>query len=162
VIHGGGFHVTPNEIQNETRAIKKLCTGHPHIVDVLDDGDLPNSPFYFIDMELCSLNLHEYIYGNPGSSLLQVAGLMKSAPSSRKVTEIWYIMRQIASGLAFIHSHREVHRDLKPQNSKSVSHHDSDYFSPFFYKGLSLENCGFWVDKRRYNQHSYDSLFTWD
>jgi serine/threonine protein kinase len=30
--------------------------------------------------------------------------------------QLWDIMRQIANGVAFIHSHMEVHRDLKPRN----------------------------------------------
>lgn len=28
----------------------------------------------------------------------------------------WDILEQIASGVQFIHNHRQVHRDLKPQN----------------------------------------------
>jgi serine/threonine protein kinase len=31
--------------------------------------------------------------------------------------QIWNIMKQIASGVLFIHEHGEVHRDLKPANS---------------------------------------------
>jgi len=30
--------------------------------------------------------------------------------------QVWNIMSQIAGGLSFIHSNKEVHRDLKPQN----------------------------------------------
>lgn len=36
---------------------------------------------------------------------------------SVKVLQIWNIMKHILNGVAFIHSHGEVHRDLKPQNS---------------------------------------------
>jgi serine/threonine protein kinase len=31
--------------------------------------------------------------------------------------EIWYIMRQIAAGVADIHKRGIIHRDLKPANS---------------------------------------------
>jgi len=33
---------------------------------------------------------------------------------------VWNIMVQLTSGLAHIHSQGEVHRDIKPRNSKPV------------------------------------------
>lgn len=32
------------------------------------------------------------------------------------IMKIWRIMEDITSGIAFIHFHKEVHRDLKPRN----------------------------------------------
>ena len=69
-----------------------------------------NSSYYFFDMELCNLNLEEYIRGSAKKSIVE------EAPKD----SIFGIIREIASGLEFIHCHSEVHRDLKPRNG-SVS-----------------------------------------
>ena len=96
--------------ENQVRAIKKLCGqgAHPNIVAVLKWGPLAGSPYYLLDMELCDMNLERYIGSLPH--------FVKTAPSSVKSSQIWNIMRQIANGRVFIHSHGEVHRDLKPRN----------------------------------------------
>jgi hypothetical protein len=51
-------------LQKEVKAIKRLCGpgAHVNIVQVLDHGPLSNTPYYFIDMELCDFNLHDYIH----------------------------------------------------------------------------------------------------
>ena len=119
MFHGGPW-VSSNDIENEVRAIKKLCghDAHPNIVEVLRLGVLVGSPYYFIDMELCDMNLENYIYNN-SPKRESLPRFVKTAPSSVKASQIWNIMRQVASGVAFIHSHEEVHRDLKPRNSIS-------------------------------------------
>src|SRR5271163_1839091 len=99
----------------------KLCGSgaHTNIVEVLRLGELIGSPYYFIDMELCSINLATYIY-----SETQVEGVpyfIKDAPPSVKLIQIWNIMRQVANGVEFIHSQKEVHRDIKPHNSNLPS-----------------------------------------
>jgi len=97
---------TQVEIQNELRAVTKLCRGNPrHLVGVHGQGQLQDSPYYFIDMELCDINLEEYIYGRQA---------LHDPCDTRK---IWSIMAQITDGLTFIHNQNEVHRDLKPTNS---------------------------------------------
>jgi len=49
--------ITKEDIDNEVRAITKLCKSrHSNIVHVIDHGPLkPDSAFYFIDMELCEI-----------------------------------------------------------------------------------------------------------
>lgn len=68
-------------------------------------------------MELCQWNLNAYIYPSviPGLSVTRpdfVNALIRSIRNN----EIWNIMKQIASGVDFIHQHKQVHRDLKPAN----------------------------------------------
>ena len=71
-------------------------------------------------MELCDLNLHDFIYGDPKLGLLfPIPRFIKNVPSSVKVAQIWNPMEHIACGLVYIHSIHEVHRDLKPRNSMS-------------------------------------------
>jgi serine/threonine protein kinase len=79
---------------------------------VFNRGQLPNAPHYFIDMELCDINLHDYIYREtPFDPSESVPVFMKNAPPQLKAQQIWNVMSQIASGVTYIHSHGEVHRD---------------------------------------------------
>jgi serine/threonine protein kinase len=98
-----------SSVRNEIRAITKLCDGnHINIIKVLRCGEYQDSSYAYIDMELCSLNLEEYLKSK--WILYPVDGVPDEAG-------IWNIMTQIANGLAFIHSKKEIHRDLKPSNS---------------------------------------------
>jgi serine/threonine protein kinase len=105
-------------IANEARAITKLCrNSHVNIIHVFEHGYL-NSASYFIDMELCELNLEEYIRGRKTG----VYGLLDWAKAIKRGHAIFLIvaiMQQLLSGLIFIHNHREVHRDLDPKNGKT-------------------------------------------
>jgi serine/threonine protein kinase len=105
-------------VENEVRAITKLCgkAAHSNIVEVFRLGELIDVPFYFIDMELCQMNLANYIYRDSNSLPTFVPRFVKDASASAKALQIWNIVRQIASGVAYIHSYNEIHRDLKPQN----------------------------------------------
>src|ERR1700731_1456357 len=85
-------------VENEARAIRKLCgkDAHPNIVAVFNQGELSNAPYYFIDMELCDINLHYYIHRettpDPSES---IPFFIKDAPSALKAQQIWNIMKQI-------------------------------------------------------------------
>lgn len=104
-------------IANEARAITILCrNSHVNIIHVFEHGYL-NAASYFIDMELCELNLDEYIRGRKTG----VYGLLDWAEAAKQGYTIFLtvaIMQQLLSGLIFIHHHREVHRDLDPKNGK--------------------------------------------
>jgi serine/threonine protein kinase len=110
--------ITQEDIENEARAITKLCgqEQHNNIVEVFQHGKLPNSPYYFIDMELCDMNLDMYIE----SIDRPITGNAKAFLSPDLVaTVIIDIFRDITRGVVFIHNHHEIHRDLKPRNSNS-------------------------------------------
>jgi serine/threonine protein kinase len=116
-----------DDVLNELRAVEKLCqnTMNKHLVIVHNQGKLPDSPYYFIDMELCEKGLDQYITNchSPLNSTLH-------ENSCESVTsELWKILRDVADGLTFIHSHSEVHRDLKPQNGIFSFYHADGQFS---------------------------------
>ena len=111
-------------IQNELRAIRKLWTGvNINIVKVIALGEMSNSPFYFIDIELCDLTLEQY------NKAIMAAALVQQEPPRVQEARIWDIMKQVTNGLVFIHSNDEVHRDLKPRNGSSPVTHDIANFS---------------------------------
>jgi serine/threonine protein kinase len=107
----------------EIEAIQRLSTkgNDINLVAILDHGRIAG--FCYIDMEICNGNLEDYIKGirprrfegslNP---LFDAFGIEHIG----EIATIWDIMEQISSGLCFIHSCREVHRDLKPRNSTST------------------------------------------
>lgn len=107
-------NVRQTDIDNEIRAVNKLCkSSHPNIVQVLGLGQLrPDSTWFYIDMELCSISLETYM--NADESL---ASLPKWVSESLQICDIF---TQILNGLAFIHENGEVHRDLSPQNGTRI------------------------------------------
>jgi len=76
--------------QRERLATSQLCRpgGHRNIVWVLDQGILDTKRSHYFDMELCIMNLCQFRREHLAEDV-----------------EICEIMRQIADGLAFIHSH---------------------------------------------------------
>ena len=97
----------------------KLCRGvHDNIIEIYGYGELKNSTYYYIDMELCAFDLKEYIDSKGSNPSARVTNHIRSKDQRSWLDseEIWSIMRQIANGVEFIHGHREVHRDLKPRN----------------------------------------------
>jgi serine/threonine protein kinase len=66
-------NVTQKDIEVEVNAITKLSTsgGHSNIVAILAHGTLPDSNYYYIDMELCDFNLEHYIYKYPSVESVQ-------------------------------------------------------------------------------------------
>jgi len=115
-MHIGGW-VTDDEISHHASVIDKLCfSGNRNIVQVFSQACTnEKSPVYYIDMELCTSTLAEYI-GNVGFWQGQ-----RSQSPKEKLFGTFEIMRQLAEAVRFIHSCGEVHRDLNPTNGE-VSH----------------------------------------
>jgi serine/threonine protein kinase len=101
------------------RAVEKLCMTQPthrNIVSVFEYGRL--GPFlYYIDMELCQLNLNQWIYGKwNDAEKKELPFLTAELPPRMRMGQVWDIMEDITQAVAFIHNAHEVHRDLKPSN----------------------------------------------
>lgn len=109
--------VTEWDLQNEVRILKKIENHkHPHIIRILKHGSLEGSQYYHVDMELCQLNLAQYIYKKGEWPDIVKQGRYFIATEGH-MGHIWEIVKEIALGLAFLHKIGEVHRDLKPENS---------------------------------------------
>src|SRR5438876_20213 len=89
-----------------------------NIVRVFKHGHLPQS-YYYIDMELCDLNLDVYLYQQWTPQLCKdVPYFTNNLPQHKRMDQVLTILRHIASGVAFIHENDQIHRDLKPRNSE--------------------------------------------
>ena len=111
-------------IANEIRVINKLSEngGNPNIVTVLEHRWMGPGDIYVLDMELCELNLGQFI----GGGYITAVGQHYFDPVPTGVVPecltMWTIMRHITLGLEHIHGLRQVHRDLKPQNGTLLCH----------------------------------------
>jgi len=114
-------------LQKEVMAIKNLCGpgAHVNIVQVLAHGQLPNVPYYFIDMELCDFNLHNYIHREPSTEPSESMPHIITGMDSASSLQIWVIMSQITVGVEYIHRKDHVHRDIKPANGAASLFLDS-------------------------------------
>jgi len=105
-------------VEKEVRAIQRLCgaEAHVNIVQVLNHGLLWDFPYYYIDMELCDMNLSYYIQSTtpaePSNSLPRFIG----GGGTDSLLQIWTVMSQIASGVEYIHREHQIHRDIKTGN----------------------------------------------
>lgn len=121
--------ITEAEIEQEAAVIDKICMSeHRYIVQVLQHDWFESDPGYFIDMELCVLTLHNYIYNrapfieqNPDLSINAPIFVLDDCSAHMKALNIWTIVNHIAQGLSFIHQENYTHRDIKPPNSNFTS-----------------------------------------
>jgi len=113
-------HESRDVIDNEARVLDKLGpkSAGENVLAALQHGWLEDNRYY-IDMELCVINLEQFIRRR---RTLTMYPFWSFPPETARGPDIcfnlWGITRQIASGLAFIHNEGEIHRDLKPQNGR--------------------------------------------
>src|SRR5271170_4843764 len=121
---GGNQQDIQMGIDNEVRVMTKLGSngGHGNIIGILRHGWLNKDQWYYFDMELCCMNLEDFIYGKYITALGNQYFNPISVGGEPDCLKLFNIMRDITRGLEYIHKHREVHRDLKPQNGTSMDH----------------------------------------
>jgi len=108
----------------EATAIIKITKsgGHRNIVTVFSHGALPDSIYYYIDMELCDFNLEDYILGR--QSVWHDTLMLPQRSDTDVIFKnraAWTAMIQMNEGLCFLHDRHFVHRDLKPRNGTALN-----------------------------------------
>jgi ankyrin repeat protein len=101
---------------------------HLNIVQVLQHDWFESNSDYFIDMELCTLTLQDYIHSRK-TFIKQDSDLLNDAPifvldecsEHLRLLNIWTIISHIAQGLEYIHREHYTHRDIKPLNGNCCS-----------------------------------------
>jgi serine/threonine protein kinase len=87
------------------KGIKRVCTAKRSsrfLVEVLGYGWLEDLSFYYVDMELCDIDLARFLLGRYEKFAVQ--------------RNIWIIVYHIANGIEFLHQHGWVHGDITPDN----------------------------------------------
>jgi serine/threonine protein kinase len=104
-------------MENQGRLVSKFWgDAHQNIVTVLRWGQMTNSPFYFMDMELYDITLEDYISISKSDNVL----LGKIVGTRGYENYLWNIIIDITRGLSFIHRNGETHKNLKPSNGDPI------------------------------------------
>ena len=109
--------------------------GHQFIVRLSQHGPLQSS--YFIDMEYCSLNLHEYIHNKEKRNCMDQRLSRYFQSETSEEHRLWMVLSialEVTNGLAFMHDKQQVHRDLKPANSITPIPRDNNYSPLLHYR----------------------------
>ncbi len=97
LLHG---RLTPQDLQDFQQEAKTLATlRHPHILRILDFGQVDELPFLVMDYA-------------PGGTLRQQYPRGSLVPLPTIVTHV----KQLAAALQHTHDAKRIHRDIKPEN----------------------------------------------
>lgn len=119
-----------DEVENEVNALQGLqrLGVQKNIVTVFKHGWLPRSDLHFrsglyhIDMELCDLNLQDYMEQKWTPEMRKrIFYFTENLPARMRVGQIWDIMEDITKGVSFLHQNNMIHRDLKPSNGNFLT-----------------------------------------
>jgi serine/threonine protein kinase len=112
--------VTPAEIHNEVRAIRKFSgSSLQNVVKSIRHGVL-KPHVYHIDMEFCEFSLHDYIRDPRSNPIRTKRTYSRLRFFKGEIPLKIHIVMDILEGLVHIHALGEIHRDLKPQNSTAT------------------------------------------
>ncbi|EXC24942.1 Serine/threonine-protein kinase ppk4 [Morus notabilis] len=127
-ISGGGTTIYEGLYENEPVAVKRILKSHydlaPREVENFEAfkhhqnivkyyGMAENEDFYYLALERCDCDLSKLI--QPSNEILGDRRLWVEK-ENRPSALLLKLMRDIVSGLVFLHELGMVHRDLKPQN----------------------------------------------
>lgn len=113
------------DIQNEVEALITISEneGHLNIISILHHGRLPASDYHFIHMELCNMDLHDYIHGvkrvnvEPKFQDSSDLVLVRDCSVRLRMQNVFtIIMSHVSKGLKFMYERQYIHRDLKPRD----------------------------------------------
>jgi serine/threonine protein kinase len=123
--------VSTDDIEREIDALNRLLSESKestHIVQVFRHSWLDSVsplPSYYIDMELCSLSLEDYIWGRRADFVdahilhsPERAFIDSDCSPHETILNLWVIMSEVSEGVEFVHNCGIVHGDLKPSNGK--------------------------------------------
>lgn len=111
------------DMKRETANILNLGS-HPNLVNVIGHATLENTNLtsYYIDMELCDYDLHEYIYSiRAGKCLIRALQGSDASVVLKELLDMLKVMNDITNAAMYIHRKGNVHRDIKPKNSMTTS-----------------------------------------
>ena len=144
--------------------VRKLCgpMAHKNIVEVFGVGKLPHSMCWYIDMELCDLNLETYILRKWTSALHKSVPFftnIETSPISIKISQIAATMNDIARGVVYIHSYDMVHRDLKPRNGKFSANIAHGFLVLYSHRQHAWKIADFGLSTEGNSQHNRTTHF---
>lgn len=117
------FGISREDVRRELEVIREVCvSGQENIVQVYHQNRFRTLQVYYFDMELCCMNLSQYIHRDrnllfgQGRAFTNDSFVPNDCSTRLKTSNLWTIASHISLGLKFIHGKRYTHRDLKPHN----------------------------------------------